>query len=98
MTDQGVDSEVTYFATKTKLGLRPYHWSKYHALYGAREAKLAPDHIAAIEPVEEMARMRRELRSILRSMATPERNHLGLTPRACARRPVLVIEDDRTAV
>jgi gamma-glutamylcyclotransferase len=54
MTDQGVVSGVTYFATKTEPGLKPYHWYKYHVLYGARAAKLPPDYIAAIEQIEEM--------------------------------------------
>ncbi|WP_260632462.1 gamma-glutamylcyclotransferase [Burkholderia cenocepacia] len=53
-TDQGVVTAFTYFATKTELGLRPYHWYKYHVLYGARAAKLPPDYIAAIEQFEEI--------------------------------------------
>ncbi|MBN3778565.1 gamma-glutamylcyclotransferase [Burkholderia sp. Ac-20345] len=53
-TDQGVVTSFTYFATKTEPGLRPYHWYKYHVLYGAREAKLPPDYIAAIEQIEEI--------------------------------------------
>jgi gamma-glutamylcyclotransferase len=53
-TDQGVVTAVTYFATKTVPGLRPYHWYKYHVMYGARAAKLPPDYIAAIERVEEI--------------------------------------------
>ncbi|ASL43977.1 hypothetical protein bAD24_I10825 [Burkholderia sp. AD24] len=52
MTDQGAVSAITYFATKTELGRKPYHWYKYHVLYGAREAKLPPDYIAAIEQFE----------------------------------------------
>lgn len=54
MTDQGFVAAYTYFATKTELGLRPYHWYKYHVLYGAREAKLPPEYIAEIEEVEEI--------------------------------------------
>lgn len=53
-TDQGTVAAVTYFATKTATGLRPYHWYKYHVLYGARAAQLPPDYIASIERVEEM--------------------------------------------
>lgn len=54
MTDQGIVSAITYFANKTKPGLKPYHWYRYHVLYGAREAKLPPDYIAAIEHIEEI--------------------------------------------
>jgi gamma-glutamylcyclotransferase len=50
-TGQGVVAAVTYFATKTEPGLTPYHWYKYHVLYGARAAQLPPDYIAAIERV-----------------------------------------------
>ncbi|WP_176058564.1 gamma-glutamylcyclotransferase family protein [Paraburkholderia sp. BCC1876] len=53
-TDQGVVAAVTYLATKLEPGLRPYHWYKYHVVYGAREAKLPPDYIAAIEQIEEI--------------------------------------------
>ncbi|MFM0648518.1 gamma-glutamylcyclotransferase [Paraburkholderia bryophila] len=52
-TEQGVVSAVTYIATKTEPGLRPYHWYKYHVLYGARAAKLPPDYIAVIERIEQ---------------------------------------------
>ncbi|MBR7994230.1 gamma-glutamylcyclotransferase [Burkholderia cenocepacia] len=53
-TDQGVVNAITYFATKTEPGLKPYHWYKYHVLYGARAAILPPDYIAAIERTEEI--------------------------------------------
>ncbi|WP_321956322.1 gamma-glutamylcyclotransferase family protein [Paraburkholderia bannensis] len=53
-TDHGVIVAVTYFARKSEPGLRPYHWYKYHVLYGARAAKLPADYIAEIEEVEEL--------------------------------------------
>ncbi|MCX4147090.1 MULTISPECIES: gamma-glutamylcyclotransferase family protein [Paraburkholderia] len=46
----GLDA-LTYFATKKRFGLTPYHWYKRHVLIGAREAGLPADYIRAIEAV-----------------------------------------------
>ena len=46
-----VVSAVTYFATNTDPGLRPYTWYKRHVLEGAREAKLPSDYTSEIEKI-----------------------------------------------
>lgn len=50
-TDQGIVNATTYFATRTMPGLSPYHWYKYHVLFGARAAQLPLEYIDAIESV-----------------------------------------------
>ncbi|WP_186078780.1 gamma-glutamylcyclotransferase family protein [Burkholderia gladioli] len=50
-TDMGVMPVTTYFATKKRPGLSPYHWYKHHVLFGARTAQFPLEYIAAIESV-----------------------------------------------
>lgn len=52
LTDNGIITAVTYFATNKKPGLRPYHWYKKHVLLGARPAQLPPEYISTIESIE----------------------------------------------
>lgn len=49
-----VVSAVTYFATNTDPGLRPYAWYKRHVLEGAREAKLPSEYTSQIEEISAM--------------------------------------------
>ena len=71
ITDSGetIDAFLYVVADKishTDSGLKPFHWYKHHVLYGARQAALPEDYIAAIEAIESQLdsdheRTRREL-------------------------------------
>ena len=39
---------VTYYATRTDPALVPYSWYLYHVIYGAKEAELPAEYLAAI--------------------------------------------------
>ena len=51
LTSGEVVSAVTYFATNTDPGLRPYTWYKRHVLEGAREANLPSEYTRVIERI-----------------------------------------------
>lgn len=51
LTSGDVVSAVTYFATNTDPGLRPYTWYKRHVLEGAREANLPSEYTSVIEGI-----------------------------------------------
>jgi hypothetical protein len=51
LTSGEVVSAVTYFATNTDPGLRPYTWYKRHVLEGAREANLPSEYTSVIEGI-----------------------------------------------
>ena len=40
---------VTYYATRTDPALVPYSWYLYHVIYGATEAELPAEYLAAIK-------------------------------------------------
>ena len=43
---------MTYYATKIKEELKPYHWYKEHVVRGAIENKLPSEYVTKIESVE----------------------------------------------
>ena len=49
--ESGVVKAITYIATARDPALKPYHWYKAMVLAGAREHKLAPEYIRALEDV-----------------------------------------------
>ena len=59
-------SAFTYYATKIKHDLKPFHWYKHHVVFGARENNLPSeyvDQIISVESIEDPddARALREL-------------------------------------
>ena len=52
ITDGGLRTASTYYATHKDKSLMPYHWYKKLVLAGAREHSLPVDYVAGIESVE----------------------------------------------
>jgi hypothetical protein len=45
-------SAFTYYATKIKHDLKPFHWYKHHVVFGARENNLPAEYVDQIISVE----------------------------------------------
>jgi len=55
MLGGGTLQALTYYATRTRSGLQPFHWYKEHVLTGARENGLPDEYIQTIAAVTSIA-------------------------------------------